>query len=279
MQPEPTQFDLRWRMFGVPVRVTPWFWIVSALMGWSAINLGLHYIILWIACVLVSILIHELGHVLVGRLFGSDGHIVLYGFGGLAIGSSDLPRRGQRIAVYLAGPFAGFLFLGLVVLGVLLVDPDRLTPLLEQIKFWLGLPLDPVPALLQFDELTLAQEAIENLFWINLFWGILNLMPIWPLDGGQISRELFLASNPVHGLRRSLGLSALTAALLAVQALAATYGHSPVPVPSGLYSALFFGLLAASSFQAMQTVTVRRSRRWDDDSPEPWGQDPDFWKR
>src|SRR5207302_5403914 len=61
------------------------------------------YLLIWIACTFVSILIHELGHVFMGRLFGSHGHIVLYSFGGLAIGSSALRSRWQRIAVYFAG--------------------------------------------------------------------------------------------------------------------------------------------------------------------------------
>jgi stage IV sporulation protein FB len=280
IEPERTPFDLNWRMFDIPVRVSPWFWLVSALMGWSAIQLGIQYVLLWIACVFVSVLVHELGHVLVGRMFGSDGRILLYGFGGLAIGSSDLPSRWQRIAVYLAGPLAGFLFLGVIIQVVLVVNPERLRPVVETIKSWFGLPFDPMVAVLPFLEPTLAQEAISNLFWINLFWGLLNLVPIWPLDGGQISRELFVAASPRQGLRWSLGLSALTAALLAVQALAATYGHSPLPVPSGVYSALFFGLLAVSSFQAMQSLTVRRSASWGgDDRREPWQQDPDYWKR
>ena len=67
------------------------------------------YLVLWIICVFVSILIHEMGHVLMGRLFGAEGHIVLYSFGGLAIGSKRLADRWQRIAVSFAGPLAQFI--------------------------------------------------------------------------------------------------------------------------------------------------------------------------
>ena len=59
---------------------------------------------LWIACVFLSILLHEFGHVWAGRGFGSDASIVLYSFGGLAVGASDQRLRWQRIIVYLAGP-------------------------------------------------------------------------------------------------------------------------------------------------------------------------------
>src|SRR6185436_3070814 len=102
----------------IGVRVSPWFWVITAAMGWGGgperdREFFVQRLIIWIVCVFVSILVHELGHVLAGRLFGSEGHIVLYGMGGLAIGSSALERRWQRIVVYAAGPAAGFLLLGL----------------------------------------------------------------------------------------------------------------------------------------------------------------------
>jgi hypothetical protein len=46
----------------------------------------------------ISILVHELSHVLMGQAFGAYGHIVLYGFGGLAVGSNQLNVRWQRVA-------------------------------------------------------------------------------------------------------------------------------------------------------------------------------------
>ena len=77
--PGRTQFDLNWRLFGVDVRVSPWFWLVSALLGWEAmVPRGFQFLILWVLCVFVSILLHEFGHVLVGRVFGSDGYIVKF---------------------------------------------------------------------------------------------------------------------------------------------------------------------------------------------------------
>src|SRR5205814_6565389 len=103
--PGPSPYDLSFSLFRIPVRVSPWFWLISALFVWDAgIRHGMSFVFVGIACVFVSILLHELGHVLVGKLFGADGYIVLYSFGGLAIGSRDVPRRWQRIAVSFAGP-------------------------------------------------------------------------------------------------------------------------------------------------------------------------------
>ena len=89
----------------------------------------------------VSILIHEFGHVWMGQAFGSRGHIVLYGFGGLAIGSNRLDSRWQRIAVSFAGPLAGFAFLGILFAVLWLHDPDgfRLYALMAWLD--LGLPV------------------------------------------------------------------------------------------------------------------------------------------
>src|SRR5216683_2380234 len=116
MEPAETSFDLRWRMFNIPVRVHPLFWIVGAALGWerSYVRFGINALLVWMFAMFVSILIHELGHVFMGRVFGTDGHIVLHGFGGLAIGSNNLYNPWKRIAVSFAGPGAQLVLLALV---------------------------------------------------------------------------------------------------------------------------------------------------------------------
>src|SRR5262249_16510341 len=108
--PTPTPLDLRFRLFGTDVRVHPFFWIITAIFGWSWSGLkvlpgnGIGEVVLWILCVFVSVLLHEFGHVWMGRAFGARGHIVLHSMGGLAIGSANVPSRWQRILVSAAGP-------------------------------------------------------------------------------------------------------------------------------------------------------------------------------
>jgi stage IV sporulation protein FB len=226
-EPVETPYDLSWRLFGVDIRINPWFWLMSALLGWSRMQDGLQFLLIWIACVLVSILVHEFGHVIMGRLFGSDGHIVLYSFGGLAVGSNQIPKWWKRILVSFAGPLAGFLLLGIILLSVRLLGDVQMNPL--------------------------AEKAIYDLIWINFAWGIFNLLPIWPLDGGQISNNLLTWLNPSRGAYFAHGISFLCAALLAVNALAATRGHSIIPyAPVGIYSMILFGSLALGSFSALQ---------------------------
>jgi stage IV sporulation protein FB len=57
--------------------------------------------------------------------------------------------------------------------------------------------------------------VLYNLLWINIFWGLVNLLPIWPLDGGQISREICQAYRGQEGQRLSLLISLFTAGAFA----------------------------------------------------------------
>ncbi len=244
IEPDETRYDLRWRMFGTPVRVHPMFWLMSVILGYNGtIRAGVGYLLAWVGCVFVSILLHEFGHVWMGRLFGSSGHIVLYSFGGLAIGSNRLNWRWKRILVSFAGPLIQFMFLALL---------------------WFGrdLLIRSVPP-----ESRLAAERIWwMLFDINLLWPLLNLLPIWPLDGGQIMRELCQAVMPARGVAFSLGISMVVSGLLAVHILMASRNRPLIPyVPAfSMFTGLFFAMFCVSSFMALQAENQRR-RSWSDD--------------
>jgi stage IV sporulation protein FB len=211
-------------------------------------------------CVFVSILIHELGHVFVGRIFGSHGHIVLYSFGGLAIGSNDLPRRWQRIVVSLAGPLVQLLLWGLLVLTQLHLASQG---------------IDWLPGGQQGHLIRVALVCLEN---INLWWALLNLLPIWPLDGGKISREIFDGLMPGRGIRVSLALSITVAAVLSLNSLAAHLGHPVIPyLPAGgLYMAILFALMAFNNYQELQQ-TGGGPRRWEDRG-DGWSGGRDSWR-
>jgi Zn-dependent protease len=251
--PQPTAFDLHWRMFGIDVRVHPFFWLMAVMLGWDTVDWGLQYLLLWVVFVFISVLIHELGHVVMGRIFGAHGHILLYAFGGLAIGSSSLPHRWQRILVLLAGPLTELILVGILLIVLMMALPHAVT-----------LNLD-------VRELSLVGHVLRMLFYFNVFWALLNLVPIFPLDGGQISREIFEGTMGQRGIVISLALSLAVAGVLAVQALAASYGKSFIPfLPfiKGLYMAIFFALFAATSFQLLQAELARG--RWRDEERLPW---------
>ena len=92
-EPQPTPADWQFELAVIRVRVSAWFWLAAALLGWGicqSLARGyqralIGYLILWAGVVLISILVHEMGHALAYRFFGQGAHIVIYHFGGLAI--------------------------------------------------------------------------------------------------------------------------------------------------------------------------------------------------
>lgn len=256
IEPSPTPYDLQFRFFGTPVRVHPMFWLVSLLLGWPQLrddmrHLVIPFALIWVACTFVSILIHEMGHILAGRIFGANGYVVLYSFGGLAVGSNALRRGWQRALVSFAGPFAQFVLFGITLAVYWAIALTRDEPL----------PL-------------LVEQVFRDLLIINLFWPILNLLPIWPLDGGQISREIWAGVMPERGPPVALGLSMLLAGLLAVNGIVLMQRGTPLVPVVGRYvgtswfSVIFFGMLALGSFQALQQV--EHERRWQDEHWDRW---------
>jgi stage IV sporulation protein FB len=240
-EPPRTPYDLNFRLLGFPVRVHPFFWLAAALLGANALKGGLQYLLIWIAVVFVSILVHELGHALAIRRFGSDSRIVLWCFGGLAIPYSSAGRRWKQIAIALAGPTAGFILCGLVYGS-------------DQLWHW-GSNAKVLP----INYLYIA------LFEVNLVWGIFNLLPVIPLDGGQVTRELCEGKWRGRGLqvalKISVGFAAAVTLYCALRWIEARQGggpltdHLPSWFPHGsLYTAVLFAVLAVQNYQYLQQV-------------------------
>jgi Zn-dependent protease len=180
--------------------------------------------------VFVSILIHEMGHAVMQRHYGGHPWITLYGFGGLS-SCNDCDRRPvSQILISFAGPFAGFFFAGFIV--SILLAMQRLE----------GFELSWQPINWRGFETWQLNVAIADLMFVNIAWGLVNLLPIYPLDGGHISRQLFLLWNSQTGILHSLQLSAATAVLVAAYAI----------LKNDIYLALMFGFLAYGNFQAIQ---------------------------
>jgi stage IV sporulation protein FB len=242
---------LHFRVFGFPVRVHPWFWIVAVMLvvGGSG-PVDPVEAVTWVAVMFFSVLVHELGHTFTQRHFGGRPRIVMYGLGGLAIcDDCDRSPRSQ-ILISLAGPAAGFLLAALVFVGV------RLTG--RQIGFLppgTGINFEKLgvsevitqPMILfraYFEPFTsnLANQLVADLLQINILWGLLNLMPIYPLDGGRVSRELLTLGQPRRGIVQSLWLSAGVATAFAIFGL----------MRGSIFTAVMFGYLAYANYQNIQ---------------------------
>ncbi|MGE3821950.1 MAG: site-2 protease family protein [Isosphaeraceae bacterium] len=217
-----TAYDLRFRLFGVAVRVNPWFWLVMLMIAGRREEL--RDTLIFVGCAFVSILVHEFGHGLSGRFLGHEpNEIVLYGFGGYCSFLSWPWKAWRQIVILFCGPAAGFLLLGLVILGVELAA--RNDSAAEALR-------SPVAMVIFFD-----------LAWINLVWGILNLFPIWPLDGGRITEVLLTSWTPDNGKRWTHVISLLTAGTLSLWRFT-----------SGDLSGIWFALFAIMNYQVLQAM-------------------------
>lgn len=238
----PTRYDLRFSVGGIPVRVHPLFWLIALLLGSTA---DLLTIPVWIFVVFISVLIHELGHALAFRFYGIRSQIVLHAMGGLTIpeptpwgtGWANVsPGPKQQIVISLAGPFAGFTFALLVMLGVTVSGGSLFASRLFGI---LSLPLT---ASMPFGG-NLLSVFVTMLLFVNVFWGIFNLLPVLPLDGGQVTRNILVQYDPWDGVRKSLWVSVVAGAVIALAGLL---------LMRSIYLALLFGMLAFQSYQSLQ---------------------------
>lgn len=233
--------DLRFRLFGIPVRIHPFFWLVTLILALRPDTDG-KSLVIWVLVVAFSILVHEFGHVAAFVFYGQRARVVLYAMGGLAIPDEDDYRRQwrpaqttdgwQQIVISLAGPVAGFLLAGLVIAGLYIGNASS-----EFLNWKVG-----HGEWIRNDRLAI---TVYYLLQVNVLWGVLNLFPIYPLDGGHVARELLLMVDPRTGIRRSLWLSVAAGVVLAVGMLA-WRGFD------GIFGALMFGSLAYSSYAALK---------------------------
>lgn len=206
---------MRFRLLGVPITVEWWFWIVAAVLAGS--RRDPNTILIWIAVVFVSVLIHEFGHAWASMRLGAAPQIRLTAFGGL---TSWRPKRPigprERLLVSLAGPAAGFV-VGLAALY--LVDLPRGTPGYVHVLY-------------------------HDLIWVNIGWGVINLLPILPMDGGHAMRDIIELLRGGPNERLALKISAIAAALMAF--LAFSVGM--------IFAAILLGWMAFSSWSSMRNL-------------------------
>ena len=170
----------RWRLalFGVPIRVHASWLVLAVLIAWSlaagafpGLYKGLGPSAYWAMAVLVvlglavSVVLHELAHSLVARLFGVPvDRITLFVFGGVAE-ARDEPRTPlAEMAVALAGPVCS------------LALSYNLAFAAEALSLANAAPLVTGP--------------LRYLASLNLVLALFNLTPAFPMDGGRVLRAL-----------------------------------------------------------------------------------------
>ena len=206
---------LHFRVFGFPVRVDPMFLFIVLALGFST-HATVGGMVAWFVVVFVSILIHELGHAFAARAVGSESiAIELQSMGGLtAYRPRRMLSRLEQIGVSLAGPFSGFALgtAALLLANVLDVSTTHSND----------------------------NVVLFDLLWVNFGWGLFNLLPVLPLDGGMVMQNVLPGDEIVRARRASL----VSIGILVIAAV--------ISIRLGFYFGLIYaGLLGAFNFSML----------------------------
>ncbi|MDO4751088.1 MAG: hypothetical protein Q4A24_03185 [Akkermansia sp.] len=199
-------------LFGVRVTIHPSIWAVLALMGYmlSGGEFGLLGVALFVVAGFFSLLAHEMGHALVGRSLGGGIPMVeLAWLGGACVNEEVKLSRTGRVLTTLAGPLAS-VALALPVLGWLIAAGGSLGNGLYLLG---GMILGMMPAVLVEQYPPMLALFAAYLVQVGVWWGVLNLLPIYPLDGGLIMTSLMHSPRKVHLFSM---IAAIALALLAL---------------------------------------------------------------
>ncbi|WP_169974243.1 metalloprotease [Tautonia rosea] len=237
-RPDTTPYDLRFQLLGVPVRIHPAFWIVGLMLGFDQTDPK--RTLVWVAVLFVSILWHEMGHAMAAVWNGLRPSVVLYWMGGLCFSERDRLGIGGNIAVILGGPGAGF------VLGLLTVmigaGVGGLT--LQDNLALFGLGSGSIrEAISKFNSPYVLSFYYSMLFF-NFGWTLVNLLPIWSLDGGQFLAQVLTSRHPYRGMQQTYTVGMIAAGLVALWAFSADQ----------TFLAIFFALFAFSNYQGRRAL-------------------------
>jgi Zn-dependent protease len=202
--------------------------------------------ILLICSVFGCVLLHELGHALMARRFGiGTEDITLYPIGGVAR-LQRLPRApGAELLIALAGPAVNFAIAG--IFGLFLLG-----------QFVLGLTSD-------------LGSFLGELLWLNVFLGLFNLLPAFPMDGGRVLRALL---SITLGRARATQVASAIGQFLAVVFGVVAYNWTHNPVHVALAAFIFF----AARSEAAQVLYEERRRKpeWRGESEGMWVAPPGY---
>lgn len=214
----------------IPVAISPWylllvFYFVKGSPNPLAVAVGMT----------VSLLAHELGHALVARHYRLRPHILLHGFGGVT-GHERARSNGQDALIVAAGPGAGLVLAGLL---------------------WLLLAFGHVAS-------WQTQAFLREIMVLNIFWSLFNLLPMWPMDGGQLMRlGASKIWQPARGERITHIVSIVVIVVVAVAAQSFGFGT------------MMLFILAFTAWQNVQALSNGPSERQVRDNPrarELWTQ-------
>lgn len=162
----------------IPITIYPAFWLFSSLIGLLLGEGSFIQMFIWVGIIFISVLFHEFGHALTAMAFGQSPKIELVAMGGLTYHDGEKLSFWKQFFITLNGPLFGFL----IVIGATLLM-----------------------------KLGYAPSFLQNIRMVNLIWTIVNLLPVLPLDGGQLMRIVLEGIFHAKGIRYAMFISTLIA--------------------------------------------------------------------
>jgi Zn-dependent protease len=214
----PQTSALSFRLGSIPVRVDPWLLLLSAMIG-LGVGRGPLGVAAAAASLLATVFAHELAHAVAIRSFGGTAtvHFTLFR-NTLGDRIASLPAIARTLAS-LAGPAAS------LCLGVAVIAGARMhTPASE-----------------------VGAGALRYFGFINVAWGLLNVLPILPLDGGHALVALLDRATKGRGEQPVRWISLGGAVALGV---AAAHARAVLPL-------FICGICAVQNARALQTSSER----------------------
>ncbi len=230
---------LRFPLFGIPVGVHATFLFI-ALLGATAYR-GVD-IAIWTAAAFVSILLHEMGHALSARGFGARNiNVMLYGLGGVTTYNSVKPiSNGKSFLISAAGSATGILAGGAVLL-------------LGRIGVFVGASHE-------------VGVFVNSFVFTALVWGVLNWIPIVPLDGGHMVKHLAGMVNEEKAPLISQIVTWVTVAVVV-----------PLAIVNGFeFAAIIVVVFALSGLREYRSQTKPKRQAPPPDVPAERRDSPDF---
>lgn len=208
---------LKFPLFGIPVSVHFSFLLVALFglgqfQGWE--------IAAWTGAVFVAVLLHESGHAFTARAFGGTSvSITLFALGGFTSWATSRDvGPGRRFLISAAGSAVGIVA-GLAVIGVGRAGA-----------------LDNLP--------DLVITFLESFVWAGLVWGVLNWVPILPLDGGHMLQHGLEMFTPT----KAAGIARVVSVVAGVAAVAAAFYYGQT------FLAIFVGLITLMGLRSGNAV-------------------------
>ncbi|MFN0065846.1 MAG: site-2 protease family protein [Chlamydiales bacterium] len=156
----------------IPISIRPLFWLIAFFIGWMW-TVSFAGAFLCVGVIALSVLFHEFGHALTAVLFGQKSRIELAAFGGFTYREGGKLKLWKEFIIVLNGPLAGF-FLFLTAYAIY-----RFVPIENNILAFI----------------------VKFTFVANLFWSIINLIPVLPLDGGHLLSIILEAIFGFRGIK------------------------------------------------------------------------------